>query len=117
VYERRTLRIVIREQLHPFDSLARVKDIGQILLDVACGTWALPAFGCRPLTPVHSVHHWLYKYVGILHRDLSPNNIMCRFYKNARGEMKRRVYGVPTNYDLSLLMATTNSHYKKPSQQ
>ena len=38
VYERRTLRIIIQERLHPFKSLARVKDIGQVLLDVACGT-------------------------------------------------------------------------------
>jgi len=94
-----------------------VKHIGKILLDVACGTCVLPVFGCRPLTLVHSVYHWLYRYVGILHRELSPN-IMCRFFeKNARGEMKRRVYGVPTDYDLSLLTATTNSRHKKTSQQ
>ena len=118
MYEQRTLRIVIRERLHPFKSPARVKDIGTTRLDIGWGTCVLPAFGCRPLTPVHSVYHWLYKYAGILHRDLGPNNIMCRFLeKNARGEMERGVYGVPTDYDLSLLTATTNSRCKRTSQQ
>jgi len=44
VYERRTLRIIIQERLHPLKSLARVKDVGQVLLDVACGTCVLPGF-------------------------------------------------------------------------
>ena len=51
VYERRTLRIIIQEQLEPFKSLGSVKDVGQVLLDVACGTCIL-VFDCRPLTPV-----------------------------------------------------------------
>ena len=119
VYERRTLRIIIQERLEPFKSLGSVKDVGQVLLDVACGTCILLVFDCRPLTPVDSVHQWLYKYAGILHRDLSPNNIMCRFIEenNARGEMERRVYGVLTDYDLSSFTATMNCNYKKTSQQ
>ena len=86
------------------------------MLHVVC---VLPAFDGCPLSPVHTVHHWLYKYAGILHRDLSPNNIMCRFIeeKNARGEMERRVYGVLTDYDLSSFTATMNSDYKNTSQQ
>jgi len=50
VYERRTLRIIIQERLYPLKSLTRVKDIGQVLLDVACST-------CVPstsrLSPTH----------------------------------------------------------------
>ena len=38
-YERRTLRIIIQELLHPITTLANVKHIGQALVDVACGTW------------------------------------------------------------------------------
>ena len=34
-YERRTLRI-IQERLYPLKTLTDVKDIGQVLLDVAC---------------------------------------------------------------------------------
>ena len=66
-----------------------------------------------------SVHQWLYKHAGILHRDLSPNNIMYRFIEenNARGEMERRVYGVLADYDLSSFTATMNSDYTKTSQQ
>jgi len=68
---------------------------------------------------VDSVHQWLYKYAGILHRDLSPNNIMYRFIEemNARGETERRVYGVLTDYDLSSFTETMNSDYTKTSQQ
>ena len=37
VYERRTLRIIIQERLYAFKSLGSVKDVGQVLVDVACG--------------------------------------------------------------------------------
>jgi len=37
-YERRTLRIIIQERLYPLEELMNVKDIAQVLLDVACGT-------------------------------------------------------------------------------
>jgi hypothetical protein len=36
-YERRTLRIIIQERLYPLKELTKVKDVGQVLLDVACG--------------------------------------------------------------------------------
>ena len=44
VYERRTLRIIIQERLHTFKSLGSVRDVGQVLVDVACGTCVLPVF-------------------------------------------------------------------------
>ena len=37
-YEPRTLRIIIQERLYPLKKLTRVKDIAQVLLDVAYGT-------------------------------------------------------------------------------
>ena len=37
-YQRRTLRIIIQERLYPLESLTNVRDIGQVFLDVACGT-------------------------------------------------------------------------------
>ena len=49
VYERRTLRIIIQERLQPLKSLKSVKEIGQVFLDVACGTCAL----FRSSTPIH----------------------------------------------------------------
>jgi len=42
VYERRTLRIIIQERLRPLKSLASVADIGQVFLDVLCGTCSYP---------------------------------------------------------------------------
>ena len=38
VYERRTLRIMVQEQLYPLLTLTDAKDIAQVLLDVICST-------------------------------------------------------------------------------
>ena len=37
VYKRRTLRIIIQERLYPLKLLTNVRDIGQVILDIACG--------------------------------------------------------------------------------
>ena len=37
-YERRTLRTIIQERLYPLTTLTQVKDVAQVLLDVACST-------------------------------------------------------------------------------
>jgi len=37
VYERRTLRVIVQERLYPLKSLSDVREIGQVMLDVACG--------------------------------------------------------------------------------
>jgi len=57
VYERRTLRIIIQERLYPFKSLTNVKDIGQVFVDVLCGTCSYPLslLDYRPLTPVQFI--------------------------------------------------------------
>jgi hypothetical protein len=41
-YGRRQMRIVVQEPLHPLKTLTNVKDIGQVILDVACGVYPLP---------------------------------------------------------------------------
>ena len=51
VYERRLLRIIIQEELYPLRSLSNVKDIGQVFVDVACGTSPFPF-----LIDVHLFH-------------------------------------------------------------
>ena len=78
----------------------------------------LPA-DCHRLTTLHVVHRWLYIYAGILHRDLSPNNIMCRFMMEADGEGKeeRKVHGVLADYDLSSLVENMKLDYTRTSQQ
>lgn len=45
-YKRRQMRIVIQEPLHPLKSLASARDVGQVILDVACGACQYPA--CDP---------------------------------------------------------------------
>ena len=65
-YERRTLRIVIQERLHPLKTLTDVKDIAQVLVDVACGTWFALVSGL-PYAHAGSVHRWLHDVAGILH--------------------------------------------------
>ena len=52
---------------------------------------------------------------GILRRDLSLNNIMCRIVKELGAEDK--VYGVLTDYDLSSWAASLTAGYTKTSQQ
>ena len=49
-YERRQMRFVVQEPLHPFKTLTNVKDVGQVMLDVACGT-------CHPHSPITSHSH------------------------------------------------------------
>ena len=119
VYEPRTLRIIVQEELHTLRSLGNVKDIGQVLLDVAGGTCGFLFLDFDRLIAADTVHHWLYEHAGILHRDLSIRNTMWRFIKekNARGEGEQRVYGVLTDFDLSSWVDSLNSDYKKTSQQ
>ena len=54
VYEPRILRIIIQERLYPLKSLDNVKDIGQVFLDVACGTcsYLVLLLSHHPLIPV-----------------------------------------------------------------
>ena len=55
---------------------------------------------------------------GILHRDLSPNNIMYRMIKGWNGkEETEYVYGVLTDYDLSSWAASLTGDYTKTLQQ
>jgi serine/threonine protein kinase len=46
----------------------------------------------------------LYEVVGILHRDLSPNNIMYRIING-------KVHGVLTDFDLSSWKSSLTSDY------
>ena len=65
------------------------------------------------------VHRWLYDVPGILHRDLSFNNIMCRFLEKINGDgiREREVYGVLTDYDLSSWTKALKKDYTRTSQQ
>ena len=63
-----------------------------------------------PHVDVGSVHRWLYEVVGILHRDLSLNNIMYR-------RLEGKVYGVLTDFDLSSWTRTLTKDCAKTSQQ
>ena len=49
-YERRTLRIIIQEQLYPLETLTNVKDVAQVLLDVLCSRCFHSLLGFHPLT-------------------------------------------------------------------
>ena len=51
VYERRVLRIIIQEELHPLKSLSNVRDLGQVFVDVACSMSSFPS-----LIAVHLPH-------------------------------------------------------------
>jgi len=117
VYERRTLRVIIQERLYSLKALKNVKDIGQAFLDIACSMCV--RFSSRvPYAYTGSVHRWLLDVPGILHRDLSFNNIMYRTIKerNGRGETEY-ICGVLTDYDLSSWAVSLRNDYTKTSQQ
>jgi len=109
VYEPRTLRIIIQERLYPLKSLSNVRDIGQVFVDVIGGTCIPPIFLFTYAHP-NAVHRWLFDVPGILHRDPSLNNIMFRV-------VKKKVYGVLTDYDLSSWKEDLEGKYTKTSQQ
>ena len=52
VYEPRTLRIIVQEELHPLKSLTNARDIGQAFLDVACSM-----FSSRSQIAIRLSHH------------------------------------------------------------
>ena len=108
-YERRTLRIIVQERLYPLKTLTNAKDIAQVLLDIACSE-CFSFASHLPQTHAGLVHRWLYECAGILHRDLSLNNIMYRVIDG-------KVYGVLTDYDLASWKASLTGDYQKTSQQ
>ena len=69
-----------------------------------------PIAPCSPSAYPSLVHRWLCDKPGILHRDLSFNNIMYRLVED-------KVYGVLADYDLSSWMNSMNPDYTKTSQQ
>ncbi|KAF8915089.1 hypothetical protein CPB85DRAFT_1433285 [Mucidula mucida] len=75
--EKRTLRIVIMEELLPIDTLSSASDFAQVFFDVL------------------NCHKWLYDNPRILHRDISMSNIMYRF------DNDHNVCGVLNDMDLS----------------
>ena len=117
-YERRTLRVIIQERLYSIKTLMNVRDIGQVFLDVACSTYIhlSPRFPC---VYARLVHRWLFDEPGILHRDLSLNNIMWRLVEemNAEGVREQKVHGVLTDYDLSSWKEDLKKDYRSTSQQ
>ena len=117
VYEPRALRIIIQEELHPLKSLGNVREIGQVFVDIACSACLLTSQSLS--TYAILVHRWLRDHPGILHRDLSLHNIMCRIIEeiNSQGEWERKVYGVLTDYDLSSWTKDLKDDYTKTSQQ
>ena len=103
-YDRRTLRVIVQEQLCPFKTLTDAKDVAQVLLDIICSAYSSFSFQF-PQTHDGSVHRWLYDN-GILHRDLSMSNIMYRF-------TREKVYGVLMDYDLASWRASLKSEHTK----
>ena len=92
-YVERHQRVIIQERLYPLTTLTDVRDIAQVLVDIACSMYFSNAFR-SPNTYTGLVHRWLYEKVGILHQDLSLANIMYRIIEG-------KVYGVLTDFDLS----------------
>ncbi|KAK0497861.1 hypothetical protein EDD18DRAFT_1351677 [Armillaria luteobubalina] len=78
-YENRVCRITVQEKLYPLEQLRTVKEYAQVFFDIL------------------QIHKWLYDHPRILHRDISPGNIMWR--RTSDGHIR----GVLNDFDLSSL--------------
>ncbi|KAJ3784453.1 hypothetical protein GGU10DRAFT_401544 [Lentinula aff. detonsa] len=76
-YEMRLMRGSIQEELQPLTSLTTARECAQVFYDVV------------------QCHHWVWKYLQILHRDISPGNIMVR-------EKNGENVGVLNDWDLAI---------------
>ena len=117
VYEQRALRIIIQEELYPLKSLTNVRDVSQVFVDIACSMYLFRLL--LVFTHPTLVHRWLHDHPGILHRDLSLNNIMWRLIEqmDANKKSEQKVYGVLTDYDLSSWTEDLKNGYKNTSLQ
>ncbi|KAJ3986987.1 kinase-like domain-containing protein [Lentinula detonsa] len=76
-YEMRIMRGSIQEELQSLTSLTTARECAQVFYDVV------------------QCHHWVWKYPQILHRDISPGNIMVR-------EKNGENVGVLNDWDLAI---------------
>ncbi|KAJ3928148.1 MAG: protein kinase [Lentinula lateritia] len=75
-YEERVMHVTVFEKLHPLSELTDPRDFAQVFYDIL------------------QIHQWLYECAGILHRDLSSENIMFR-------RIDGNIYGVLNDFDHS----------------
>ncbi|KAK0189862.1 hypothetical protein F5146DRAFT_1122295 [Armillaria mellea] len=78
-YEHRVCRITVQERLYPLEEVRTVEDYAQVFFDIL------------------QIHKWLYDHPRIIHRDISPGNIMWR--RTSDGHIR----GVLNDFDLSSL--------------
>ncbi|KAJ3992312.1 hypothetical protein F5050DRAFT_1858188, partial [Lentinula boryana] len=76
-YEMCIMRGSIQEELQSLTSLTTARECAQVFYDVV------------------QCHHWVWKYPQILHRDISPGNIMVR-------EKNGEKFGVLNDWDLAV---------------
>ncbi|SJL08495.1 uncharacterized protein ARMOST_11859 [Armillaria ostoyae] len=76
-YERRVCRMMVQERLYPLEELWTAQEYAQVFFD----TW--------------QIHKWLYDCSKIVHRDISPGNIMWR--RTVDGHL---LCGVLNDFDL-----------------
>ncbi|KAK0463029.1 uncharacterized protein EV420DRAFT_1476790 [Desarmillaria tabescens] len=82
-YEKRVCRVTVQERLYPLEDLKTVKEHAQVFFDIL------------------QIHKWVYDHPRIIHRDISPGNIMWRH--NAKGDL----CGVLNDFDLSTRLHAT----------
>ncbi|KAK0236743.1 hypothetical protein EDD85DRAFT_952687 [Armillaria nabsnona] len=84
-YEDRVCRITVQEKLYPLEELRTVEEYAQVFFDIL------------------QIHKWLYDHPRIIHRDISPGNIMWR--RTIDGHIR----GVLNDFDLSSLRSATGA--------
>ncbi|KAJ7067150.1 hypothetical protein C8F01DRAFT_660666 [Mycena amicta] len=76
-YELRELRLVVQDVLHPITEFTDADELREAFRGI---------FKC---------YRWLYEKAGIMHRDISRNNLMYR-------KINGKIYGVLNDFDLAV---------------
>ncbi|KAK0213577.1 hypothetical protein IW262DRAFT_1441653 [Armillaria fumosa] len=78
-YEHRVCRITVQDRLYPLEEFRTVEEYAQVFFNIL------------------QIHKWLHDHPRILHRDISPGNIMWR--RTGDGHIR----GILNDFDLSSL--------------
>ncbi|SJL08542.1 uncharacterized protein ARMOST_11908 [Armillaria ostoyae] len=95
-YEHRICRIMVQEKLYLLEELRTVEEYAQVFFDILQSAYTGLTSKLRFLI-VAAVHKWLYDHPRILHRDISPGNIMWR------RTIDGHICGVLNDFNLSSL--------------
>lgn len=111
-YEERVLRVLVCEKNLPLNRVQNLDEFKSVFLDVVKGQ-SLSSEALTTNTDISFLAHYVvYTRAGILHRDLSVNNIMF-----TRDPVTNRAIGVLNDWDLAIPVNRSEYNVEKPTSQ